>query len=274
MKQLFLLITTAILLNSFSLYSQSDMSAAIEKRLEISGRLDSLELEKQKMKRTGESIKVLDELSAALRDSIEMLRENMPIISESDIETEGDVLPRGFSFFKPKSLFDWLIIGAGGAALLSGIILIFGIFSSLKKNNKQPIPNTTLSQKLAHNKNGLLDIPITKDKPVNLPKEIPKQDVEGINRLREKIQSDKPIASVSPFDRNREISPAMPPSANTSHVNPSKTALSNTGRDIKSEILQAARNGMSETEIARQFKVSVDQVSLVLKMSDGSMRGV
>ncbi len=276
MKKFVPLIIAAILINTLCIYAQNDLTDPIEKRLEISGRLDSLELEKQKLKRSGKSIKELDKLSALLRDSIELLREDMPILTEDDAKKSATVSKMGSSFFKSKSLFDWLIIGAGAAALLSGIVLILGLLSSLKKNKKRSSPDKTLSQKMSANRNGLLDIPITKGKPVNLPKEAPKQDMESINKLREKIQSAQPASSASPFDRQINTTPTMPPSATNAPAptpRPNVNQTSSQPRDIKTEIINAASRGMSEAEIAKLFKISVDQVSLVLKMSDGTMRG-
>lgn len=275
-KKILLIFVIMSLTVTMNAYSQDEVSDAIERRLEISGRLDSIELEKQKMKRSGKSIKELDELSAALRDSIELLRENMPIISEADASKDINILKPGPSFLKSKSLFDWLIIGAGAAALISGVVLIFGIISSIKKGKKGSKQSSTLSQKMSSNRNGLMDIPITKEKPLNLPKDQPKQDTESINRLREKIHSTQKTPSASPFDRPVNVAPTMPPS-NTPSATASGPAIQQgaaSTNNLKSQIVNAARNGMSEADIAKHFKVSIDQVSLVLKMSDGSMRGV
>lgn len=277
MKKTFLLLVGILFFNAINIYSQADVSDAIERRLEISGRLDSLELEKQRLKREGKSIKELDELSAALRDSIELLRDNMPIITEEDVQkSKGETIVKAFPL-KPKSLFDWLIIGAGAAALLSGIVLIFGIVSSVKKKKRAPAQAATLSQKMSSPRNGLMDIPITNDKPLNLPKEQPKQDLESINKLREKIQAAQPTVSASPFDRAENARPSMPPAATPVSSPPAASTSTSAGttskRDIKAEIINAARSGMSEAEIAKRYQVSVDQVALVIKMSDGSLRG-
>lgn len=273
-------IPVAFLVSLVSLiYGQDDITDAIEKRLEISARLDSLELEKQKMKRAGKPIKELESVSSLLRDSIELLREQMPINTEMKGSANKSNSGRSSFIAKPESLFDWLIYAAGGAAVLSGIVLLFGILSSVKKRKKikNIAPVTTLSQKMSSNKNGLLNIPISNEKPVNIPRETPKQDLDGINKLREKMQSGAQAAPspVSPFERNPASPPVQqaPQAAAPNISKPAPKPLSQGAGDLKQAIITASQRGLSDAEIAKEFKVSIDQVALIIKMSNGSMRG-
>jgi len=119
-------------------------------RQELRHRLDSLEVETQVRKRQGKPIADLESAVAALRDSLSEMREAVPPGAGASLTETGE--KAGFLksltavapfleealAFKPRGMFDWVIVGTGLVALLSGLVLVIGLIVGRKKRPAGP----------------------------------------------------------------------------------------------------------------------------------------
>jgi hypothetical protein len=130
-----------------------------DKRLELRNRLDSLEVEKQVLKRQGKPIDDLEASSALLRDSLVEMRGGAAAPQEAQGPVEGgggslwaDALAVAGSFlesnlsFRPAGLFDWIIVGTGVVAILSALLLMAGIVVGRRK--PRPAPRKAAGRKV------------------------------------------------------------------------------------------------------------------------------
>ena len=246
-----LLVATLSLSGNFFFSTAQDSSeiSIVETKRKLSERLDSLDLEKQMKKRHGISIRDIEIRQAKLIDSIQVVRQA--------IQTKAPEPLRPLSakakllFFKPASLFDWIILIVGAIAAISGILLIYGIFKSL-----------TRRQTPSGNK---------KSKP-GKPAPIPKQPLESNARLTQTEQSGTELLAnlrqrmdagqiVSKADAKPTVFPEDLHKSNET-ANPKDQS-----ENLESRIMQAAQDGLDIQEISRRFQVSADHVSLILKIS-------
>jgi len=128
--------------------------AAADPGLALRQRLDSLEVEKQVRKRQGKPMEDLEAVSAELRDSLIGLRANAPQAAPQKETEQGassfskipyidDILA-----FRPSGAFDWVIVGTGAVALLSGLVLVAGLFTGRKKKRTAVPKKQQVSRKI------------------------------------------------------------------------------------------------------------------------------
>ncbi|MCL2182446.1 MAG: hypothetical protein FWB85_03130 [Chitinispirillia bacterium] len=134
----------AVLLSAFCALFAADLRAQEDAggpRAGLQGRIESLELEIQNRRRQGKPIEDLEAAAALLRDSVSVLRGSAaytPASPDGPAEERGGgfslaALWEGALSFKPRGMFDWVIVGTGFIALLSGTVLIIGLIVGSKK---------------------------------------------------------------------------------------------------------------------------------------------
>ena len=132
-------------------------AAAADYGLEMRQRLDSLEVETQVRKRQGKPIEDLEAASAELRDSLTGLRTAPARPAAAREERDEGGLPpylekipfiEDILAFRPSGAFDWVIVGTGAVALLSGLMLFIGLFAGRKKKRAAPPKKQQASRKI------------------------------------------------------------------------------------------------------------------------------
>jgi hypothetical protein len=248
--------------------SHGGETAAIDRLARLNERIDSLEVEQQNRKRNNQPLDEFDARIAQLRDSVQALRLELQqkAVPQPRAEAENQSRPADgnpparlqqtfFSRFdldrlKSLGLLDRILIGAGAATLL---FLAFLIISFVKNRSRrarrssQP-PSLTKIQL----KPPLPDPAIPREPAAEAPA-VPLDAT--IATVRERIDAEPPL-------EKREVAPAPP-------VSPTRSmpAISPEGAVPSERIIQAANDGVDIKEIARRFKIGVDQVSLIVKMA-------
>jgi hypothetical protein len=247
-----------------SSFAQNDVTA--RKRV-LTEKLDSIDLEKQLRKRKGESLEDLEKAAAVLKDSITAVKRLMPSGSQaSEGATDSSKVgmaagenPPGWLLalkkFLPKTFFDWMVDIVGFVAIVSGIVLIIGIFGLLtkgfKKKNKAPPQPKTLHD--------IFPRSYAADAYDRIPK-VPlgpaEEKDETIQSLRKRIEDDEGVLAT--------VDDRPEPSAATGGTDAKAV------RDpveIKKQVVQASRQGLDVSEISRRFHLSSDEVSLILRIA-------
>lgn len=235
----------------------------VELRNRLSVTLDSIELEKQIKKRQGEKLGDLELISKKLRDSINVLREELSgeigIIPRAgkEIEKENSLVSFIQSLLKPAHVFDWIIIIVGFIALVSGFVLVLGLvhtfFAKIKKN-KHP---HNKKQKKNVLKGRLPDISFDASPPV-IENKVGSEE-KDLWRLRKRMRSD----IEKPQPQNDELSPFSQP-GKISVDNTKDKECDNSQRD---KILASVREGLSVQEISRKYHISADSVALIVRVA-------
>jgi len=128
--------------------------AVTDPGLALRHRLDSLEVEKQVRKRQGKPIEDLEAVSAELRDSLVGLRASVPQAAppkeaEQGLSSFGKIpYIEEILSFRPTGAFDWVIVGTGAVALLSGLVLVIGLFAGRKKKRAAVPKKQQVSRKI------------------------------------------------------------------------------------------------------------------------------
>jgi hypothetical protein len=247
-----------------SSFAQNDVTA--RKRV-LTEKLDSIDLEKQLRKRKGESLEDLEKAAAMLKDSITAVKRLMPSGSQTSEGTTdsskagmaaGENTPGwllALKKFLPKTFFDWMVDIVGFVAIVSGIVLIIGIFGLLtkgfKKKNKAPPQPKTLHD--------IFPRSYAADAYDRIPK-VPlgpaEEKEETIQSLRKRIEDDEGVLAT--------VDDRPEPSAATGGTD-AKTVRDPV--EIKKQVVQASRQGLDVSEISRRFHLSSDEVSLILRIA-------
>jgi hypothetical protein len=227
-----------------------------EKRINILIQtMDSLEVEKQIKKRNGESIVDLEEKTSGLRDSVRSLRLAMQVQTKTPVADA----PKKFSmaelkqmFFKARSIFDWIVIGAGALAIFAFFVLLIGMFRTLfKKPVRPPILPATVRQRAlpsSEPQSGVRKGTISSSKS--------EESTDTLTRLRQRVIAD--TAKVP--SRMASVAAASYAANTTEKVNDSD-------KDIHNQVLEAVQKGIEVKEISRQLHIPADQVTLIIKMA-------
>ncbi len=255
------LFSLCIIFNSYA--QQDDVTTLAQHRRRISARLDSLEMEKQARKRNGDSIADLESACKSLHDSLTALRTQLssgehavkPLADDEPTPEKSSVpLLLMQSLLKPSNIFDWVIIIVGMTALLSGIILIIGIITAIARRSKKRARQTTH----AAPRKTILDRPQKTATEVS-PSEASKTadtDDRGIDSLRERVRKD--IKDIQRFNAGKQ--PLSPSDSGSDQRNERE--------NIRETVIRASKEGLDTQEISRRYHVSVDQVSLILRVAD------
>jgi hypothetical protein len=244
--------------------SYKDINHLAEKKKVLTQKIDSLDLLKQKLKRNGLPIVEVEQHQKMLRDSLHFLRSYIQTTSEITPAT-----PNGsnkFYFFqKPSNLFDWIIVIVGIIATFSGLMLAVGIFRTLGSKKRIRIYPKQKREKSTPARENMVE---NSKKPAAAYPDYRQTSVtstyssypttenaDTLEHLRKRldIQSDSVNDDISE-------NPAVPQS---------RTKINrDTVDNIEQKVLIAARNGYGVAEISRQFQLSIDHISLILKVAE------
>jgi hypothetical protein len=150
------LLAVVLLLTSGAALARADVLA--QKKIVLNARLDSLEMEKQNRKRQGRPLAQLDSISATLKDSMNTLKQAIALTGDSvapatfaDTAAVDTSKPSFLDKLKkahllpplPKTMFDWIIVSVAFIAVLSGIVLLFGLLRAFIFRPKKSKPSYT-----------------------------------------------------------------------------------------------------------------------------------
>lgn len=271
----FFVIILACIIFSESTYAAT-YDTLIARKNALSMRLDSLEIEKQRRKRKGESLDELEKISQRIQDSILLFRAKLENISESDAaflqknKKQGVLYNLMETLLQPSTLFDWIIIVIGFITLLSGIVLIISVLHSFKQHKKRKTRERTLKSVIKKSepsikKNQTPDLE-TVEKISNFsnafpPHTTPENDMEDKNiaMLRERMQKD--IENIQRFNKS-----TSPFSSRIQQTNdPEEKSQDN--ESLKELVITAARQGLTVDQISQKYHISKDQVALIVRLS-------
>jgi hypothetical protein len=226
---------SVLLLLAAALSLPGQESAVCAERLRVMGeKIDSIEVEKQKKKRAGQSIGELEAEVSLLRDSVKALR--------TEIQKEPAAARAPAKSFPGKALllsriclFDWLLIGAGGAAAAFAAVLLFLFFRALSRPRTGNVPHR---------------------------REPAPTRVQSAAQKAYAAQSGA-VGNGEPAGPKPEPQPpAAPPP-----VPPLATAVSGSPKNLVDLVVKADREGIDIREISRRYHISADEVALILKMA-------
>jgi hypothetical protein len=249
-------------------YSSSDTTTIstheIKKRL--TWKLDSLDLEKQILKRDEKSLSNLEVVTDQLRDSLNVIKR---IIQKESFQ--APVFSR-FAYIRlvpPHTSFDWIVTISGFVPLL--IIITFLIMKTGSHSKKTIHPKAIIAPEMHKEPEQPTKTPPTSDHQVLV-------DESVITQLRERMQHDWVTGHSA-----QAATPQMPASASvlppddvqSSYITPSSPTRSrnkkwNPPTNSHYLILEAAREGLGIVEISRRYHISADQVALILKVAQAT----
>jgi len=253
----YIIFFAVIFLYGVSIYA-GPKKEILQKRKMLTAQLDSIEMEKQIRKRSGQSLEELESESEKIHESLSQLRNELVGGLENDPEFQkGNKSTSLFwsiihSLYKPSNAFDWVIIVIGFIALLSGIVLIGGMVHSIFSGTKKgPRGSVRVQRKKSD-----------PDRPVSPPASVSKTggDTENmdITSLRKRMSKD--IDHIQRF--NKESSPFS--AGETEELQKEED-----NKDmLRERIIDAAQEGLDAQEISRRYHVSVDQVALILRVAE------
>ncbi len=249
--------------------ADSDNSLAARKSALIQ-RLDSIDLEKQLRKRKGEAMTDLEKVAETIKDSVAVLKKQMPksnaVAGINPQMHASERQPFDVQAFlqkiRPKSMFDWMVIVIGFIAVVSGMVLLVGIFGlltkGLRKKKKPALPPKTLQEIFPRSYASEAYGKIPKVQSGHA------EEKEGAMEVLRKRIEKTPIRQTS--------EPRLEPVLETVHDAIEEPLTSQDNDDMKQRVMAAAREGCDVLEISRRLHISADQVSLILRMSKDNDR--
>ena len=240
-------------------------------------KLDSIDLEKQLHKRKGESLEDLEKASEALKDSIAEVKRQMPQQSGQGQESEqvedtggkntasgatGTDRFLGLQKFLPKTLFDWVVDIVGLIAIISGIVLLIGLFGLISRGLRKKKKAVPIHQPLHE----IFPRSYAADAYDRIPK-VPDGQTEENNETIASLRKRVADAGASPQGQDEEgvLATVDDSDAAGGGNGPSGKPLG--AQELKKQVLLAARKGLDVSEISRRFHLSSDEVSLILRMA-------
>ncbi len=246
------------------LLGQSNAQSLLERKQALTTVIDSLEIEQQIRKRQGEPFSELEVLSQRLKDSVSVLKRNLsegsisgnqatPLVEQAPKPVQSNV--GHLKKYLPTHWLDWAILVVAALASLAGLALLMGLFISWKNRAKsrggkaKSITGTHEFYPNLHmaNKEVLPRVALEPQKS--------NADLSMLAALRQKVSQASTLTSdVIPR-------PSVPP------VKTAKNTPSASGSHAHSQIRDLAQQGMDPAQIARQLHMSIDQVQLILRLS-------
>ena len=231
----------------FLAFSASADGNPAASRSRLTARLDSLEMEKQAVKRQGLPLDELEKASESVKDSLNLLKpaleagDREPIDQPKAVERSGTRFSAILSLlpYKPAGMFDWAVIAVGAVAIVSAVVLLLNMLSGFTRKRKKNTPQQLPPSLSAYQSWNRAEI-----KPA-----LPRDGQESIDALRTIVSGE-----------SSRPAPAAPPGLET---------LKDAGAtdDIKRQVVLAAQEGVSPADIARKLHIGVDHVSLILKVA-------
>jgi hypothetical protein len=222
----------------------SEKAGVVATRLgRIIAQIDSLEVEKQTAKRIGRSIVDLELITARLRDTVFLLREEL----QARKPDPGPAPRKGLTPFKKYlpttfGLIDKIIIGAGATTLLFTLIFLFFFLSAAARRRKvlakKRLPVKAFEARSTASRGAEAAARKAYDAQI---KNIAEQEA-----LLDKQQSHVQQSALQPPE-------------------PRETTVSQSSLDA--QVIKAFGMGQDVKTISQRFHIGVDQVALILKMA-------
>lgn len=233
---------------NLTLHSQP-VSVINQTRRILTQRIDSLDLEKQVLKRRGQSVAEIENRQKELIDSLNSIRK---IVQKEASERPTAVkrLPENhFPFLKPQGYFDWLILLVASIAAISGLILIIGIVKTFSVKKKKP--KDRIGFKAAQTYSQMKQFQLPENSSAGAGQV---DNPDPLHSLRKRISEEQKQEKETP-----------PPLFSEKHA-----PTSGSSTDIESLVIKAASEGLDIQEISRRLHVSAGQVALILKVMNKS----
>jgi hypothetical protein len=242
-------------------------------------KLDSLDMEKQLLKRQGQSIETLEKVSDALKDSVTMLKLQMgqdtvkeyrqpAILKEKEAINQehkvflslGSVINR----HAPKSLFDWIVGVIALVAIISGIVLITGVVGMFTRKSKKVKSSPSTLRDLLTPRQADKDYTAVQAQGSNqdtsyarIPVAASHETINGNSVDEEAVL--ETVDDVGAMQENRTELKGQ------RHAMQDHATIVNS--DLKNQVVKASLAGLSAQEISRKLHVSVDQVALIVRLA-------
>jgi hypothetical protein len=225
-------------------------------------RLDSIDMQKQVLKRKGVPLDELEKQTAILKDSIAIVRlrigEDIAVSAavarntpeQSNPNTENAPVWRQWL---PKNTFDWIVVLVGCVAILAGVILLLGFVGMVLRSiggggGAKTRRSATVPAPPAHHE------------PVIFPKavsQVPMGNAESedtaIAQLRRRMSTEESdTAVVGLLGKDNAVQ---------------GTSSEDAGYDVKQLVIDAAAQGTSIAELSRRFHMSADQIALIVRVT-------
>ena len=221
--------------------------ARVEQLKTLKAQIDSLELEKQVKKRSGQELTDLEEQTALLRDSIQALRSELEKRSPSGPFSIEQAVNKSF-LPQTIGLFDWILIAGAGLVILLAILFI--LFYRLGASRRE---KTARQARL----------PVKKWEPQD---SADKPRDTAIQRAYAPQMKNGPQAKTAAADAGHAQPKAPPPVPPRPAARPAPVTA-DLPKDQADLVVRAAASGFDIKEISRRYHISEDQVALILKMS-------
>lgn len=243
---------------------------SIQKRQILTERLDSLELEKQIRKRMGLSLEDLEKISEQVKDSIVAARrpiamgeESVQQSVESSTDSSAPSAQKVWRRFVPKNMFDWIVAAVGIVAVISGLVLVvglLGLFFRRARKKKKPAP--PLHEIFAATSGSGSQIALPK-----VPTGATESKDDNLDQIRQMIRKSQNSAATGGGVGLRENSRTASELPDAKSGGTGSAADTGDPSETKNRVIAAAREGLDVQEISRRFHLSVDKVSLILRIA-------
>lgn len=265
----FWVVKVGIIFCFFITFLSGDSILSPSQKLRIlSEQLDSLNLVKQNLKRKGSDITEIEVQQGKLRDSLEIVKQeiNNQLSNKININsTKLEKVKNIFPFLKDFSdFFDLLIVGMAVLAGISGIFLIRELsrnikLRKLKKREKIDSKNTSIPK----------PPPAYPNFP-NIPPSVKEYTTrEYTNGNEEEKREDK----FNFKDKLEDFHPSEEKETLEEQKKQEKLkSLLQEESSIEEKILKAAKMGFDINTISKNLHLSVDQVSLIIKVAESRHR--
>lgn len=215
-----------------------------------SEKIDSLEVEKQVKKRNGLPLAELETETASLRDSIKSIRTELgqgTAPHSAAVPEQNKSIPEYLKKIVLRAgnkVLDRILIFTGAIAIIIGLFVFF-LLLAVKSRRKKQTANQTNKAAARY---------------------------EKIQRNVAVAQSAYPDSFATTPSESAALATAIPPPAPVPAAPPGlptrripATILPDS--DLKDLVLKADTEGLDAKEISRRLHISIDQVSLILKMA-------
>ncbi|NLD91373.1 MAG: hypothetical protein GX639_01765 [Fibrobacter sp.] len=232
---------------------QKATTAAIELHNRLVQKIDSLDIVKQHLKRTGENFDEIEGQQSLYVDSLRALKQSIQSGLTQPVRQKPIQLPFSISdIVNPQSSLDWIILITSTIAVLSFIFMIIAIIRTRRKNSRinkmvatPPLKHTRIRQAPV-----LPATPTTSGPPVGTGRDL---SLPGVfDQIKQKMHEASDY-----YDRKE------PPRPSTQQIR-AITDIQN--EDIETLVFEEYKKGVDIHEISKTFKISADHVSLLLKI--------
>jgi len=235
---------------------QKATTAAIELRNRLVQKIDSLDIEKQRLKRAGENFGDIETQQALYDDSLYALKQSIQTALAQPADQVPLQLPFSIrDFVNPQSSLDWVILITSTIAVLSFFFMIIAIIRTRRKNNMikkraaTQLKRTTIQQTPLVVAGTGRDLSLQHDVPLS---QTARPQIDPLDQIKKKMHEASDY-----YDKTE------PPRPSTQRI----TAITIPEKeDIEALVYEEYKKGVDIHEISKNFQISADHVSLLLKI--------